>query len=836
MSMVGGKYFSKIRKIKSERNLLLLEAEGRATYIAVITLKGSPDYESLDPGYMDLFIKSIQNLDVDVSLVIPFKFVKVNESESMLKKDLRVRILVNGKIPVKYFEVSPYLVIREPSLENLKNHMKRVSVAASAAWSGVKKRLSLEFLDSKEIKKFLHHIICRRLLPERELFRIKNLATYLRIPTMMFQEMTRYQMIIPSAVKESNSHNNNRVLLGNTDLLGRNVPVWMGHDDFSKCVVILGESPQKINFLWSLLKKISKPWTIFDFKDEFSKFKDFRDLGFFFAPGSDSEPLRINLFDSIGKTPAEHAAFLLNVFKKVFENEFEMVEEPLCKILSHFSAQVRYKQGLNELNKAFDEIFKLNDSPEQSSVRELASLLRNLQHGIMNKIFFNEDSNVDLKRLINDCVLIDLTQIISKADITELKFLLAYIHGHLFNKSTKNKSELRHLTVINCPENNSNLINFLTKVIFKSSLPDTSAGLILITSQPQDLNGVESLDSYYKIIFNSVKETKNTAEILGTTPQIIENLGKDALMIIPETEKQIIFHPDYDKNLLTEEIYFSKIPEKQIVSKLNTAATSSENKEETGNELFPEISSNLLNGDFITADAFLKGARNSNKISFDTSYNFSSDQIETLVERISHMLEREMYLTDIYISRLTSLPYNIVNKILREILNQDSDIQRIYVPVVGNKANIPLYYSKFGPKYESVQDKYLKDTLEEWCFKTGTQLSVKKDLEAGADGQIESHHLKLFVHRPEDNELKNIFQKLFLKYNQIAILFLYDKDLIEAEKLNSQWRIPLIMGCLSNLNVFLKEIQTVSTEKMLNQTYTSEKELQEFISWLEADT
>lgn len=200
------------------------------------------------------------------------------------------------------------------------------------------------------------------------------------------------------------------------------------------------------------------------------------------------------------------------------------------------------------------------------------------------------------------------------------------------------------------------------------------------------------------------------------------------------------------------------------------------------------------------------------------------------------MLESEMYLTDIYISKLTGIPYKTVNKIMREALDKNSGIQRIYVPVVGDKANIPLYYSKFGPKYESVQDKYLKDILEEWCFKTGINWSIKKDLETGADGQIESHALKLIVHTPENDELKNIFQKLFLKFDQAAVLFLHDKDLEKTEKLNSQWRIPLIMGCISNLNAFLAEIRMASTEKILNQTHTMEKDLQEIISWLEADT
>ena len=836
LGMIGGEYFSRIRKIKGERNILLLEAGGRATYIAVIALKGSPDYESLHPECMDFFVKSIQNLDVDVSLVIPFRFIKVSESENVLKKDLRVRILVNGKIPVKYFEVSPYLVVRGPSLESVKNHMKRVSVAVSAAWSGIKKRISVEFLDSNETKKLLHHIICRRLLPEREVFRIKNLSMFLRIPSQVVKEETKSSMVISGRRLKGNNYNNNRVLLGKTALGGRFVPVWMDYDDFSKYVVIFGESAQKNCFLLSILNKISKPWIVFDFKGEFCKLKDLcKDTVSLFAPNSDSEPLRINLFDSKEKSPDEHASFLLGVFKKIFEGDLDIVEESLHKILSHFCNKIRYKQGLKELNKAFDEILTINDS-QQSAVSELVAMFRSLQHGVLDKVFSSGDSNLDLRKLTNERAVIDLTRIISKADNSELKFFLTYILMYLFSNLPKGRSGVRHITIINSPENNSELINFLTKVVFdKSALQNIGEGLILFASEPQDLNSIDVLDSCYKILFNGVREVKKTAEILGINPEKIESLGEKALMIIPETEKQVTFYPYYDKSLFTDEASGSQVRGDHTTSMFKTPVPSRKNNEEIRDH-GSENTLPLMNGDFVTADALLKGVRNSNKISFDSPYNFSREQIEALVDKISHMLESEMYLTDIYISKLTGIPYKTVNKIMREALDTDSGIQRIYVPVVGDKANIPLYYSKYGPKYESVQDKYLKDILEEWCFKTDINWSIKRDLETGADGQIESHSLKLIVHIPEDDELKNIFQKLFLKFNQVAVLFLHDKVLEKAEELNSQWRIPLIMGCLSNLNAFLTEIRMASTEKILNQTYAREKDLQELISWLEADT
>ncbi len=837
LGMVGGKYFAKIRKVKGERDILLLEASGRVTYVAVIILKGSPDYESFPPECMDFFVESIQSLDADVSLVIPFRFIKVSESENMLKKDLRVRILVNGKTPVKYFEASPYLVVRGPSLESVKNHMRRVSVAISAAWSGIKKRITAEFLDSDETKKLLHNIICRRLLPEREVFRIKNLSMFLRVPIQLVEEAAKYPMLISGKELKGNNYNNNRVLLGKTNMGGRSVPVWMDYDNFSKYIVLFGESYKKTLFLLSLVKRLSIPWIVFDFKGEFRKLKNLDgDSISFFTPNSDSEPLGINLFDSKEKSPDEHAYFLLSVLKKIFVGDLEIVEESLRKILSHFCNKIRYKQGLKELNKAFDEILTTNDSQKQSAVSELAAMFHNLQHGVLDKVFSSGGSNLDLRKLTNERVVIDLSNIRFEYNNSELKFFLTYILMHLFNYLPKGRSEVSHITVINSPENNSELINFLFNAIFDKSTPQNiGEGLIMFVSLPQNLNGISFLDSCYKIIFSGVREAKKAAEMLKINPEMIESLGEQALMIIPETEKQVTFYPEYDKNLVTDEASSSPVRGKYVTSNFKTSSSSKKSNEEI-RDLTSENPLPLLNGDFVTADALLRGVRNSNKISFDSPYNFSREQIEALVDKISHMLESEMYLTDIYISKLTGIPYKTVNKIMREALDKNSGIQRIYVPVVGDKANIPLYYSKFGPKYESVQDKYLKDILEEWCFKTGINWSIKKDLETGADGQIESHALKLIVHTPENDELKNIFQKLFLKFDQAAVLFLHDKDLEKTEKLNSQWRIPLIMGCLSNLNAFLAEIRMASTEKILNQTHTMEKDLQEIISWLEADT
>nr|MDO8082180.1 hypothetical protein [Candidatus Freyarchaeota archaeon] len=838
LGMIGGEYFTSTRRIKSEKNILLLEAGGSATYVAIIVLKGSPDYESLDPGCMDLFMNSIQNLDVDVSFVVPFRFVKTSDSEHMLKKDLKVRIQVNGKFPVKYLEASPYLVVRGPSLESVKNHAKRVCVAASAAWSGIKKRISVDFLDSDETMKLLHRIICRRLLPEREILRIQNLGIYLRIPNQSVGGTVKPPMLIPNREIKGTNSENNRVLLGKTNLSGRSVPVWMDYNDFSKHLVIFGNSNQKTCFLLSLLQKISKPWIVFDFKGEFYKLKDLcSGTVSFFTPNSDSEPLRINLFDPKEKSPDEHAIFLLSVFKKIFENDFDTVEKPLRRILSHFCNMDRCNQGLMDLNKAFDEILNWNNSQKPSVIEKLAAMLHSLQHGVLGNVFIGGDSNPDLRKLTDEHLVINLTQIISEGDISEVKFLLTYIMMRLFNNLPNDKNGIRHITVINSPENGSELINFLTKAIFDKSTPlNTGEGLILAASHTQDFNAIYDLDSCYQIIFDSGREAENAAELIGIKSEKIKNTDEEALMIIPGAENPVILYPDYDKSLATKEKPSSQLQEDHIKRKLKTPAISRKPKAEIRDNLDSENPYSLSKDDFITADQLFRGFRNPNKTSSKLPYNLSREQIAAFVDKISLMLESEVYLTDIYISRLTGLPPKMVNKIIREALDTDLEIQRIYVPVVGNKANIPLYYSKFGPKYESVQDKYLKDNLEELCFKKSINWTVKRDPETGADGQIDSHVLKLITHIPEDDELKNIFQKLFLKSNRVAVLFLHDKDLEEAERLNSQWRTPLIIGCLSNLNAFLTEIMETSTKKIPSQPYTIERDLQELISWLKNDT
>ncbi|WXG40432.1 MAG: hypothetical protein WED07_06395 [Candidatus Freyarchaeum deiterrae] len=838
LDMVGGEYFTSVHKIKGEKNVLLLEAEKSATYATVIALKGFPDYGSLDQGCMDLFVNSIQNLDMDVSFVVPFRFIKASDSEYALRKDLKVRIQVNGKLPVKYLETSPYLVVRGSSLESVKNHANRVSDAASAAWSGIKKRVGVDFLDSDDTMKFLHRIICRRLLPEREVFCIQNLGTYLRIPNQSIGGKVKPPVKIPNSEIKIKDFENNRVLLGKTTLSGRSVPVWMDYDDFTKHLIIFGDSDRKTRFALSLIQKISKPWIVLDFNGEFAKLKDLHDDSIsFFTPNSDSEPLRINLFDPSEKSPDEQASFLISVFKKIFETDFGHLESSVQRILSHFCSMDRHKQGLMDLNKAFDEIIECKNSQKESVIRKLVTLLHSLQHGILGNVFTSGDSNIDLRKLTNERLVINLKQTIPKVDTGELKFLLTYIMMRLFNNLTKDEDGTKHITVINSPENNSELINFLIKMIFDKSTPlSTSEGLIFTALHPQDFNCFSNLDSSYKIIFDTISGAENEPELTGIKSGKIESVHEKALMVIPGTENSITLYPDYDKNLVAKEKPISQLQEDHIKRKLKTTTLSKKPKEEIQDNLDSENQNSLLKDDFITADQLFRGFRNPTKTPYKLNYNLSREQIAAFVNKISQVLENEVYLTDTYISRVTGLPPKTVNKIILEALGEDLEIQRIYVPVVGNKANIPLYYSKTGLKYESVQDKYLKDNLEEWCFKKGINWTVKRDPETGADGQIDSHILKLITHIPDDNELKNIFQKLFLKSNRVVVLFLHDKDLEEAENLNSQWRIPLIMGCLSNLNAFLTEIMEASNAKIPRQTYTVERDLQELISWLKTDT
>ena len=836
LNIIGGKYFTRIRKIKGERNVLLLEQEGENTYLAVLVLKGAPDYESLNPEYINLFVECVQNIDADVSLVVPFRFITVCESESRVKKDLKICVRVNGRPPVKFFEVSPYLVVRAPTLESIKNHMKRVYTAACAAWSGTKKVTSVEFLDSEKTKKLLHNIICRLLLPEREIYRFKNLCVYLRTVARRLESET------PAAITKENEKRkeeildsyNNRIPLGETMQNGRPLPVCLDYSDFSNCMVIFGESPRKIRFLLGLLKKITKPWIVFDLEGELCKLRDsFRDSVSFFTPLSELEPLRINIFDPLEKSPDEHASFLISVFEKILETDFGPVEKPLHGILSHFCDKRRCSQGLSELNIAFDEILKWSASKKRSAIGELATLLRSLLHGLLGEVFGSGQPSVDLRKMTEKCVVIDLNRILPRTNPRELKFLLTLILMYILDNTPRVGGGIKHVTVINCHENCSELINFLTKKLFDESTKPVGEGLILTVSHPQNLKSIRRLDSYYRIIFSSSRNVEKAAEILGISPETIENLGDMALMIIPETEKQVTFHPHLIDSVRPKASAFHTRDDKLTV----TPRVDGYPKRplENWENLYSKNSSSPLSGDFVTADAFLKGLPISGKARFEPPSGLSREQIDAFVDKVLLTLENEVYLTDIHISQLTGIPPDTVNKIMREALSVNSEIQRIYVPVVGSRNNIPLYYSKFGPKYENVQDKYLKDLLEELCFKTGTKLSMKKDLETGADGQIESYTLKLFVHIPKENELKNTLQKLFMRFNRVAVLFLHDKDLEKAQKLNSSWRIPLIMDCLRNLDTFLTEVRLASREKTLKHTYPSEEDLQELISWLEAD-
>ncbi|MEM3593283.1 MAG: hypothetical protein QXS27_00985, partial [Candidatus Jordarchaeaceae archaeon] len=73
LSLIGGAYFTAVRKVKGEKNILILDANGSPTYIAVLILKGAPNCESLDPQCLDLFLNSIESLDANLTLVIPFR-------------------------------------------------------------------------------------------------------------------------------------------------------------------------------------------------------------------------------------------------------------------------------------------------------------------------------------------------------------------------------------------------------------------------------------------------------------------------------------------------------------------------------------------------------------------------------------------------------------------------------------------------------------------------------------------------------------------------------------------------------------------------------------------
>ncbi|MBS7249704.1 MAG: hypothetical protein KIH08_03800 [Candidatus Freyarchaeota archaeon] len=833
LSLIGGAYFTAIRKVKGEKNILILDANESPTYIAVLILKGAPNCESLDPHCLDLFLNSIESLDANLTLVIPFRFLKRRESERTYK-NLETRVRVKSKTPIKYCEASPYLVVRGASLESIKNHMERVYAAASAAWSGVRERINVEFLDCSGIKKFLHNIICRRLLPDKDVFFIKNLSIYLKAPTPTNEKKLNFPIGHANENPKSNISNIDRVLLGKTALGGRTVSVWMYYENLLHYVVIFGESYEKACFIMSILEKIKKPWIVFDFKGDFSKLKGLcNDSISFFSLNSGSEQLKINLFDPKEKSPEEHASFLISIFKKFFENKLENLQEPLHRILSHFSNTLRCEHGLREFDNAFNELLKSNDSKKETIIRELALLLHNLQQGALSSVFSSSHSNIG-PEIADKRVIIDLNHPYSETDIIGIKFLTTYILALLSRVSSEEVNGLKHVTVINCPENGSELINFLTKTVLdKSTLLKNGEGLILSVPHPQDFKSIYGLDSCYAIIFDGLREPGRCDEIIGgINPGEIENLGGKALIIMPGTGNKIKFEPDWDKILVNKEA--SPAPKVEHIDNSFKAPATLEMGETSGEfELKHQLQP--IKNTFVTADQFLRGVSNS-KISFEPPYNLSGEQVAVLVNQVLAILDSEIYLTDLFISKITGIPPKAVNKIMLEVLNTDSGIQRIYVPVVGSKTNIPLYYSKFGPKYENVQDKYLKDVLEEVCFKNGVNFLLKRDPETGADGKIESYNLKLFVQIPNDGELKSTFQKLFLKFNRVAVLFLHEKDLKKAEKLNSQWKIPILMGSLTNLNTFLTEIVDPSTEKTSNLPYSSEKDLQELISWLRTET
>jgi hypothetical protein len=257
----------------------------------------------------------------------------------------------------------------------------------------------------------------------------------------------------------------------------------------------------KSNLVKLLLKEItnhyaSVPFLLVEFKGEYKSLsREIKNLTIL-RPG---ESLRINIFDPMGEKPKIYSEKLMNMLKScqiiTFQEEYSsQMEKIFVEILLSVCSDEKRRSW-----RGFDyytQEFKKNNGGKfynlSNTISSIENRIRRLKNGPLRHVF-NENSNLDPQKIIEQNCVIDLSSIIqgggSKNDAVFFSNVL-FNHIWLYNLQNGPSSEINHFTLIEDSQfllskkttNNISSSNYLED--FALLLRGTGECLITINTRP----------------------------------------------------------------------------------------------------------------------------------------------------------------------------------------------------------------------------------------------------------------------------------------------------------------------------------------------------------------
>ncbi|MHA1321891.1 MAG: ATP-binding protein [Candidatus Helarchaeota archaeon] len=525
------------------------------------------DFEKREEGEKRMFGRKL----------IPFNVINSNRGkyknrkafqEQLVQENIRKELLnIRHTEITGTWVVSGYITIRSNEKEKLNIDLKKVASLISTVFG-----INLFLLKSGDLEKAFSVIPMRECLSDPETLTSEQLAIYLHLPETPIPSLSRLdipEFEIPPERKIAEGISIGRILLYDQELY----PLKLSVEDlrlntFICGLIGMGKSRLTMNLLTQL--SVLHPeinWVCLDWKGEYTFLKSIiqsRNINVL-TPGSEENPVFLNMFDPQGTNSDEHARKLFAIIREVFKSEFNKQSElsaqmeSVCKEVIRRVVNNPKQRNLESFIQELKNYAREKISQNKTVLMTVTALINRFdkfRHGILARVLNVKKSNVNFQQLMEEKVIIDLNYLLQAGGAKEdVRLLMNLILKYVIDKALARgiTNTLKHIVVI---EDAQFLIPSVLREVPETSLVEdiplllrgVGESLITVATRP-DISADIIANSAIKITFKSPYDSQKIAKYQNLTERqelYLRTLPKrEAIVTLPNFQFPFRIYTDY---------------------------------------------------------------------------------------------------------------------------------------------------------------------------------------------------------------------------------------------------------------------------------------------------
>ncbi|MHA1131700.1 MAG: ATP-binding protein, partial [Candidatus Helarchaeota archaeon] len=427
------------------------------------------------------------------------------------------------------WNVSGYVIIRSDDIDKCESDTQKVSALISTVFG-----VECKILESPKLQNLFSCIPMRSPLNKPLNLTSEQLAIFFHLPENPIPSLSRIdipEFEVPPERKVMDGIVLGKILLYEQEMY----PVQLTIEDlrlntFICGLIGMGKSRLTMNILKQLAEKHQEiNWFCLDWKGEYQYLKNeitARDIKIL-IPGSESAPIKLNMFDPQRSNGDEHARKLFAIIREVFKSEFNRQSEltsqmeSVCKEVLRRVVNNPKERSLSSFIAELRNYARENQKNNRTIIMTVTALINRFdkfRHGILKTIFDVKKSNINFDLIMEEKVIVNLNHLLTKGGAKEdVRLVMNLILKYIIDKALKRgvTDGLKHIVII---EDAQFLIPSVLREVPETSLVEdiplllrgVGESLITIATRPEVSSDVIA-NSGVKISFKSPYDSQKIA-------------------------------------------------------------------------------------------------------------------------------------------------------------------------------------------------------------------------------------------------------------------------------------------------------------------------------------